>query len=237
LKCGKARWTNERENASDYVSYTVPARAQTHILIFFLFSKSRKAMPLEPTPSVDDDAPESFSLDQSKRSVREHDDRLKKYQHAAKQKKKNENRERDQRLKERAANGKRKRKEAAGDDGDVGARMERAMREAEREVDEEEDEERWQGFGMNDDEDGSEEEQPMDGSQSEDVGEDMDKSEESEDEGSSLRSDQAKLPDHLFTSALNSNSSRFSSSKPSPNDLKPPKKKRRKQTTKDLIIG
>jgi hypothetical protein len=193
----------------------------------------------DSTSSDEEDAPESFSLVQSKRTIQEQDGRMNKIQTAAKQKKKEENRERDKKLKERA-NGKGKGKEVTEDKGDAGARMERAMREAEEEMDADDNDEADSevqdlGLGEEDEESSSEDEEPVD------IGDremDEDENAESCDDEDILATDH-KLPDHLFSSIATSKSFPSPSLKRLSVAPKPQKSrsKGRKRTAKDLIIG
>jgi hypothetical protein len=191
--------------------------------------------------SGEEDAPESFSLVQSKRSVQEHDSHLKKIQTAAKQKKKEENRERDKKLNEQSKNGKGKGKgkEVTEDEGDAVARMERAMREAEEELDSDAQDEEVQGSVLGEGEDSSEDEENIDGEDREmDEDEDEDEDMESSNDGDILTTDH-KLPDHLFSFAANTKPSPSSTSKHLPPARKAQKQRSngRKRTAKDLIIG
>ena len=107
-------------------------------------------MAMNPTSSSDDeDAPEAFSLAQSKRNAATQDDALKKFQAKEKHRQKERNRERDRKLKERAL--KTKGTKVLEEWHGVQARMERVMRDAEDD----------------EDEDGSESEEDTEGNESE----------------------------------------------------------------------
>ncbi|KZT71093.1 hypothetical protein DAEQUDRAFT_810093 [Daedalea quercina L-15889] len=152
------------------------------------------------TSESEDDAPEAFSFNSSKRAAKGADHALQRFQEEEKRKRKEANRERDRRLKERAkgkeaATTKREGKQLVRESGEEGEnegeaedgprdeleeRMQRAMREAELESDEEdaeEEEEEWGGIG-----DGAGEDDASHGSDSQGGSDSEDEIDDDEDE-------------------------------------------------------
>jgi hypothetical protein len=198
------------------------------------------AMPDVSSSSDEGDAPESFSLVQSKRAIRGQDNIRQKVRAAENQKKKDANRERDRKLKERSAI--RKGKSVAGLDDDAEARMERAMQEAQEEMDESGNDdgvsdEEFTGFGMDKDESAS-------ASDEEESGGDDDGNMPAWD-GTSSPADRSvsadmKLPDHLFTSVAAAKSLPIpkSQSRTAADDSSHRKKRiKTQQTANDIVIG
>lgn len=213
-------------------------------------------MPPHITSSSDDeDAPEAFSLAQSKRNVKTQDDLLKQFQARERERQKERNRKKDRQLKERASKRKDTTRSAEVEDG-MQARMERAMRNAEEEATDED-----EGGSESESFEGSEGETSSEGS-----GSNMEGYEDEEDSvmhsdddeshahldvtsesGANAKTSQANtkrnpqhLPDHLFTSAFTPQTQpsllkRESLSSP------PRKNSARKRThrthAKDLIVG
>ena len=163
----------------------------------------------------DSDAPETFTLTQSKKHSQQHNAAIQRVHAAQNEKKRLQNQQRDRRLKEQAENVKKKRRaEEMVEEVELQARMERAMQEA---VDEEEDEdqstdddEEFMGIGGD-----------SSGVDEDDVGDDMDEEEERDDDYEAFSEDESMetspcvtppstrprrnpkhLPDHLFTAAF-----------------------------------
>lgn len=205
-------------------------------------------MPLYASASSDDEeAPESFSLAQSKRDVQQHVDTLKQFQANEKEKKRVRNRERDRRLKERAESNKRRRREVS--DG-LEARMKKAMEE-EAEVDVNEGDDHRQG------EDGEESQDNIianagdkQGSGESDVGEDSGSEHDGEETDEELHPNNPPtmpnpnhLPDHLFTAAFTAHAAKSNTSlaKRKADEENPKhrskKRTRHNNTPKDVVVG
>ncbi|KAF9457371.1 hypothetical protein BDZ94DRAFT_1273391 [Collybia nuda] len=210
--------------------------------------------------SDEDDAPESYSLTQSRQHIKTRDDELKKIQTAERDKKRARNRERDRRLKEQAENSKRKRNEAQNGDSELIARMERAMQEAQMEMDDDDEEEGEDDDGEHgdDEKDESDDEDEDADEDEEDEGDDGEEfkgiRESSDDEDEDMGSSDAEssqsmgkpkahpdhLPDHLFSSAFNSQTSKSASKRKAKEDvhnIRSRKRARSTATPKDVIIG
>ena len=211
--------------------------------------------------SDEENAPEAFSLVQSKRNARTQDDALKRFQANAKEQQKERNRQRDRKLKERAE---KTRKTKSLQEGYVQAGIKRAMRDVNEDMDEEEEgEEEPEDDG---DEEGSENKEGVEGSQSDmssEEDEDMESAEDGEqshddssdesqdgidDSHSISQSSLAKpkqnpqhLPDHLFISAFAAQTHPSSSKQKSPPSASQKtntiKKRSHRVQAKDLIIG
>jgi hypothetical protein len=213
--------------------------------------------------SDEENAPEAFSLVQSKRNARTQDDALKRFQANEKERQKERNRERDRKLKERAE---KTRKTKSMQEGDMQARIKRAMRDANEEMDEKEEgeEEELEDDG---DEEGSENEEDVEGSQSDmssEEDEDMESAEDEEQSHDGDSSDESQygindshsisqsslakpkqnpqhLPDHLFISAFAAQTYPSSSKQKSPPSVSQKtnniKKRSHRVQAKDLIIG
>ena len=180
-------------------------------------------------PSSDDDAPESHTLVESKRTIQRQNDALATFRAAEKSKMRARNRERDRKLKERAQKAKGKGKEVGGVAGEG---MEGAVRGVEMGGDEGSDEDLEGSVG---DEEGSGDEEDED-----EVGSEED--EEEELPTLKTKPNPNHLPDHLFASAFASNASQLSGTKRKPEDdhrVSGSARKRRKnnRTRGDLIVG
>jgi hypothetical protein len=176
----------------------------------------------------DEDAPESFSLQDSKRTVRRQAANLLQFEASEKEKQRARNRQRDKRLKEQAEIPKRRRKDAQ-------ARMERAMLDAAKEERE--------GEGSSEHEAQDVDEDSSDGgSQDEDIEGGEDERMRSDDD--SDREDDTKrktdyLPDHLFVSAFSKPTATSRTISQSSTQAKLPRKgsKRRLRSAKDVVVG
>ena len=176
----------------------------------------------------DEDAPESLSLQDSKRTVRRRAANLLQFEASENEKKRARNRQRDKRLKEQAEIPKRRRKDAQ-------ARMERAMLDAAKEERE--------GEGSSEHEDTDVDEDSSDGSsQDEDIEGDEDEQMGSDD-GSDQEDDTKRnpdyLPDHLFVSAFSKPTATSKTILQSSTQAKLPRKasKRRLRSAKDVVVG
>ena len=180
-------------------------------------------------PSSEEDAPESHTLVESKRTIQRQNDALATFRAAEKSKMRARNRERDRKLKERAQKAKGKGKEVGGVAGEG---MEGAVGGVAMGGDEGSDED-LEGSG--DDEEGSGEDEEDE----DEVGSEED--EEEELSASKTKPNPNHLPDHLFASAFASNASHLSATKRKPEDdhrVSGSARKRRKNRTRgDLIVG
>jgi hypothetical protein len=191
--------------------------------------------------SDDDEAPESLSLEESRRDVQKHTDKLQQFREAEKAKKRARNRERDRRLKEQAERGRRRRGAEDGPDIDVEARMKRAMEDAEAESDSD-DSESVADQGDNTQGDDGE---GIGGKH--DVGKTGENSDaESNNDGDGLLAEATPnpnyLPDHLFTSAFTSHTiqSRTTPKKREAEENskhQAKKRARRDNSAKDVVVG
>lgn len=206
----------------------------------------------ESISSDEEDAPESFSLAQSKRTIKQQDQHLRSFEAAEKEKKKEKNRERDRKLKERSAVTKKASSRETKVDQDhemnVETRMERAMRDARDEMNELEDGSDLEGLGM-----GSDDEDEEGDESDEDEDEEMESAEEDDSEEGDSEENQAPptvskpnpnhIPDHLFASAFTSQASSLKNRlgpQISESDSAPQKSRKRtrsSRTPKDLIVG
>jgi hypothetical protein len=192
--------------------------------------------------SDDDEAPESLSLEESRRDVQKHTDKLQQFREAEKEKKRARNRERDRRLKEQAERGRRRQKAADEPDIDLEARMKKAMEDAEAESDSDDLE------SVADRSDNARGDDGEDFGGEHDVGEARGKSHaESNDETdhplAEAMPNPNHLPDHLFTTAFTSQTvqSRTTLQKRETDEQNPnhPAKKRARRTNsaKDVVVG
>ncbi|KAF8345751.1 hypothetical protein F5887DRAFT_917124 [Amanita rubescens] len=198
---------------------------------------------LRPTsdPSSDsDNAPEAFTLAESKKSAKRKSGEIEKAHAAINRQSKLKNQERDRVLKEQAKRRKERVNAEGDEDGRVGsleARMERAMKEAQDEesvVVDSEGEHHDGELASDMDLDVQAEDEDME------FGEDgTDDDEEEED----LEKKSTKhLPDHLFEAAFASQNAQVedaskSTTKSSSLKPKPSKKKKRKTQSKDIVLG
>lgn len=190
-----------------------------------------------PTPTggssleSDLDAPESFSLAESKKSAKRKNEEIQKAHTAIKRQGKLKNQERDRTLKEQA---KRRKERVNKEREDVivdtpEARMERAMKEA-----------REEGSEGGDSEGGEQDNFSGVGVEDEDM-----ESGDDENEEVLAKKPSNHLPDHLFEVAFTSHNTQQAEASNSPiqTSRKPkeaalaPKKKKRKAQSKDMIIG
>ncbi|ESK88069.1 hypothetical protein Moror_10768 [Moniliophthora roreri MCA 2997] len=131
----------------------------------------------------EDDAPEIFTLSQSKKDIKKHDDAIRELETAEREKKRAKNRERDRKLKEQAANSQKRRRKDEEEDEEVNsaeARMLRAMQQAKDEEDEDSEEEMGMDSGGGEDE--SEEDEIEEDEEMNDVGDEEDSEEDDEDD-------------------------------------------------------
>ncbi|KAM6494872.1 hypothetical protein JOM56_009495 [Amanita muscaria] len=216
------------------------------------------------TSDTDSDAPETFTLAESKKSAKRKNDDVEKAHAAQRKKSKLKNQERDKLLKEQAE--KRKEKVKGGEEPlSVEARMERAMREAEEEASDEEEggnkrrvdvkaevkeqSEEWKGLPdaesdseMEEDDENSslasdsDEEMGEEGSS---LGEDFnDDGLDDPDSLHSLKTSADRLPDHVFEAAFASHQKAHQAGLKTTETGKPKtKEKKRKNKSKDIIIG
>lgn len=205
--------------------------------------------------SEDEDAPEAFSLAQSKQYAETQDDALKKFQAKEKQRQKDRNRERDRKLKERAEKTKNTKKLEERDD--VQARMERSMQNAEEEMDDEG--EVQHGSDGEDDIEGSENDMSTEESEYEGMELSADKEDhaiqsdhesEGESDGGGFVTKQLQanprrnpqhLPDHLFASAFtpktHPSTSKTQSLASTSRRIDNVRRQKHKVRGKDLIVG
>jgi hypothetical protein len=210
----------------------------------------KRLRPTSDSSSDSDDAPEAFTLAESKKSAKRKSEEIEKAHAAINRQSKLKNQERDRVLKEQA----KRRKEKGNAEGDgrgrvdaLEARMERAMKEAQGEesVVADSEEEHHDGFL----DDGIEGELASDmdpdvQAEDEDMefGEDgSDEEDEDEEEDPETKSTK-HLPDHLFEAAFASQHAQLeetskSTTKSSSLKPKPPKKKKRKTQSKDIVLG
>ncbi|KAG5351257.1 hypothetical protein C0989_007234 [Termitomyces sp. Mn162] len=192
--------------------------------------------------SSEDDAPETVSLAQSKRSIKQGDDALQRAHAAEKIKKKLRNKEKDQRLKAQAENSKRKWEKRNDSDANLLARMERAMQEATEEMDGDGD---LGEDGHDGDEDGEEFKGLADdsGQGSDNLDADLEDDDEAmdSDEETTPTTNPNHLPDHLFTSVFASTNTKAASKRKTKEDpatrSKPRKRARSDAAPKDVLIG
>jgi len=174
--------------------------------------------------SDSDEAPEAFTLSQTKGVAKKRNAALRELEAAEKQKQKTKNRERDRKLKEQASQSVKRRKvdveeeenddESGGElDSGVEARMLRAMQQA----DEEESDVDVESGGENDEEDEDEEEEEEEESDLDVEGGSENEKDSNDDEEEDAEMEEAfdevmddvpskanRLPDHLFTSTFTS---------------------------------
>lgn len=205
-------------------------------------------MPSRPTggssSESDSDVPESFSLAESKKSAKRKNEEIQKAHRAIKRQGKLKNQERDRTLKEQA----KRRKESVNKERNdavvdtPGARMERAMKEAQEE-----------GSGGGDSEGGEQDGFSGLGVEDEIASEDEDMaSGESSSDGMDVENEEVlvkkppkHLPDHLFEAAFTSQNARLAEASNSPirtsrkskEAALSSKKKKRKEQSKDMVIG
>ncbi|KAI3603777.1 hypothetical protein WG66_006669 [Moniliophthora roreri] len=215
----------------------------------------------ELSSSDEDDAPEIFTLSQSKKDIKKHDDAIRELETAEREKKRAKNRERDRKLKEQAANSQKRRRKDEEEDEEVNsaeARMLRAMEQAKDEEDEDSEEE----MGMDsrggedeseedeieEDEEDSEEDDEDDEAQDEQMADADDESSDGSefggielDEPPLTSTTKAKhLPDHIFTLAAAAAPVK-KLPQPKPKEVKPQKQSKRRKRSgkgpKEVVIG
>lgn len=198
--------------------------------------------------SASDDAPETFSLVQSRRTVETQDDALQEFRAAMRLKQKQRNRERDLKMKKRAET--RRKPSVKVDDDVVQARMARVMQDAEEEEMDDEDRSvrckigRWEmlktrGNDRSDSQDSEDVE--LTGGEGDSTLSNDDDSEyqdESISRSTAVNPDRhSKLPDHLFTSAFTKEARSSTKQRSSADTSVKKKPNRRRVRTKDLILG
>lgn len=198
---------------------------------------NRPGPPRGSSSESDSDAPESFSLAESKKSAKRKNEEIEKAHTAIKRQGKRKNQERDRTLKEQA----KRRKESVNKESEDAAvdtpetRMERAMKEAQEEGseggDSEGEKDGFSGLGVE--------------------GEDMESGESSsdgmDDESEEILAKRPPkhLPDHLFEVAFASQNAQLAEASTSPVRTSrkskevalASKKKKRKAQSKDMVIG
>ena len=178
---------------------------------------------------LDEDAPESLSLQDSKRTIRRQAANLLKFEASEKEKQRARNRQRDKRLKEQAEIPKKRRKDAQ-------ARMERAMLDAAEEGRE------GEGSSEHEDQEDVDKDSSDGGSQDEDIEEDEDEqmgSDDPSDQEDDTKRNPDYLPDHLFVSAFSKPTATSKTISQSSAQAKLPRKasKRRLRSAKDIVVG
>lgn len=181
--------------------------------------------------SDEGEAPESFSLAQSRQHSKKQEDLLRQIQAAEKEKKRTRNREQDRRLKEQAENRKKKRR-AGASNADVEERMEIAMQEVEAEMSNGMDDSSEEFTGINI---GSNTESEKESGDEDDLEKSSD-----EEPWTASKTNPNHLPDYLFTSAFSSHAGKpLATQQAKKNEQRRPTRKRVRSTPqpKDLLIG